>query len=121
MCPDDRQPVPAEENRALEPIPERIEDAVADRRELRRDVVRDVERLFHLLHALSVGAVPGCQASFSLTTWLTTEPSARPETWGITSAITLPKSRMLVAPFSAIASSTISSSSASVSGSGMNS
>ncbi|HEY6068450.1 MAG TPA: hypothetical protein VIU81_07115, partial [Gaiellaceae bacterium] len=27
------------------------------------------------------------QASFSFTSWLTTDPSARPDTWGITSAL----------------------------------
>src|SRR5215212_7065228 len=61
------------------------------------------------------------QASFSRTSWLTAEPSALPAICGITSAITRPMSRMLVAPTSAIASSTISSSSASDNGSGMNS
>src|SRR5438874_2889924 len=104
----DRQPVPAEQDRAFQPVAERIEDAVADRGELGRDVVGDIEHLFR-------------QASFSFTSWLTTDPSALPETCGMTSAITRPKSRMLVAPFSAIASSTISSSSSSESGSGMNS
>src|SRR5205823_1212533 len=61
------------------------------------------------------------QASFSRTSWLTADPSARPATWGMTSAITRPMSRMLVAPTSAIASSTIPSSSSSERGSGMNS
>ena len=52
----DCEPVPAQENRALQPVTERVEDAVADRRQLRGDVVGDVECLLHLLHALSVGA-----------------------------------------------------------------
>ena len=52
-------------------------------------------------------------ASFSRTSWLTAEPSARPATCGITSAITRPMSRMLVAPTSAITSSTIASRSSS--------
>jgi predicted ATPase len=60
-------------------------------------------------------------ASFSRTIWLTWEPSARPATCGITSAMTRPRSAMLVAPTSAITSSTISSISSSESGSGMNS
>jgi len=49
----------AEENRALEAVTESVEDAVADRRQLGGDVVGDVEGLFHLLHALSVGATLG--------------------------------------------------------------
>ena len=53
------------------------------------------------------------QASFSRTSWLTTEPSARPETRGMTSAITRPRWWIDVAPTSAITSSTISSSSSS--------
>src|SRR5439155_25776846 len=105
-----------------------VENAVADRGELGRDVVRDIENLFHglSLGGHVSGTVPGTcplergYASFSLTSWETTDPSARPLTWGMTSAITRPKSRMLVAPFSAIALSTISSSSSSASGSGMN-
>ena len=55
----DREAVSAQEDRALEPVAERVEDAVADRRQLRGDVVGDVEGLFHLLHALSVGATLG--------------------------------------------------------------
>ena len=39
----DREPVSAQENRALEPVAERVEDAVADRRQLGGDVVGDVE------------------------------------------------------------------------------
>src|SRR5262249_25261178 len=104
----DRQSVAAQEDLDLQTVAQRVEDAVADRRELCRDVVRNVEHLFR-------------QASFSFTSWDTTDPSALPETCGMTSAMTRPKSRMLVAPFSAIASSTISSSSSSASGSGMNS
>src|SRR5215831_12441656 len=69
----DRQPVPSQKDVDLQPVAQRIEDAVADRGELRRDVVRNVE---HLLR----------QASFSFTSWLTTDPSALPETCGITSA-----------------------------------
>src|SRR5439155_8045540 len=60
-------------------------------------------------------------ASFSRTSCETIEPSARPDTCGITSAITRPRSPMLVAPTSAITLSTIASSSSSDSGSGMNS
>src|SRR5262249_10819821 len=63
----------------------------------------------------------GAQASFPATSCPTPEPSARPAPCGITSAMTRPMSRRLVAPFSAIASSTIRSSSSSESGSGMNS
>src|SRR5918911_875427 len=47
--------------------------------------------------AMAAADASAPQASFSRTSWLTTEPSARPETCGITSAITRPKSRMLVA------------------------
>src|ERR687891_454405 len=66
-------------------------------------------------------SAPGPQASFSRTSWLTAEPSARPATCGMTSAITRPRAPSDVAPVSAIASSTIRSSSFSPSGSGMNS
>src|SRR5205823_4993780 len=41
-------------------------------------------------------------ASFSRTIWLTCEPSARPAICGITSAMTRPRSAMLVAPTSAM-------------------
>ena len=55
-----RQPVAAQGDRAAEPLPERVEDAVLHARELRGDLVRDIE---HLLHRLSVGrgsaATPG--------------------------------------------------------------
>ncbi len=54
----DREPVPAEENRDFETVAESVENAVADRRQLGGDVVGDIESLFHLLHALSVGATP---------------------------------------------------------------
>jgi hypothetical protein len=50
----DRQPVATQQDVDLQPVAQRLENAVADRRELRGDVVRDVEGLF-------------CQASFSLT------------------------------------------------------
>ena len=49
----DRQPVAAQEDRDLEAIAQRVEDAVADRGELGRDVVGDIENLFH--SRLSVG------------------------------------------------------------------
>ena len=51
----DRQPVPAQQDRALEPVPERVEHAVADRGQLGRDVVGNIESLLHLLHTFSVG------------------------------------------------------------------
>jgi hypothetical protein len=50
----DRQAVPPQEDVDREPLAQRVEDAVADRRQLSGDVVRDVERLLR-------------QASFSLT------------------------------------------------------
>ncbi len=53
--PGDRQAVAAKEDRALEPVAESVEHAVADRGQLGGDVVRDVQSLFHLLHGLSVG------------------------------------------------------------------
>src|SRR5579859_996739 len=43
----DRQPVAAEQNRAVEPVAERVEHAVADRGELGGHVVRDVEDFLH--------------------------------------------------------------------------
>jgi hypothetical protein len=52
-----RQPVAAQQDVDLEPLAQRVEDAVPDRRELRGDVVRNVENLFR-------------QASFSFTSWL---------------------------------------------------
>ena len=65
----ERQPVAAQRDRAAEPLAQRVEDAVLDARELRGDLVRDVE---HLLHGRSVGRDPSRpyglrQASFSLT------------------------------------------------------
>ena len=71
----ERQPVAAERDRALEPFAERVEDAVLDSSELGRDLVRDIQ---HLLHQAQCRR--GRQASFSLTSCETTEPSARPET-----------------------------------------
>ena len=50
----DREPVPAQEQRDPEPLAQRVEDAVADGRELGGDVVRNRENLLH--PALSVGA-----------------------------------------------------------------
>jgi len=50
----DRQPVPAEQDVDLQPVAQRVEDAVADRRELRGDIVGNVQNLFR-------------QASFSFT------------------------------------------------------
>jgi hypothetical protein len=50
----ERQAVAAQQDVDLEPLAQRVEDAVADRRELGGDVVRDVENLFG-------------QASFSFT------------------------------------------------------
>ena len=43
-----REPVPAERDRALEPLAQRVEDSVLDARELGRDLVRDVQHLLHL-------------------------------------------------------------------------
>ena len=43
----ERQPVPAQGDRAAEPLAERVEDAVLDPRELGRDLVRDVQHLLH--------------------------------------------------------------------------
>ena len=53
----EREPVPAQGDRAAEPLAQRVEDAVLDPRELGRDLVRDVQHL--LTHELSVG---GAQA-----------------------------------------------------------
>jgi hypothetical protein len=50
----DRQPVAAQQDVDLEPLAQRVEDAVADRGQLGRDIVRDIERLLR-------------QASFSFT------------------------------------------------------
>jgi hypothetical protein len=50
----DRQPVAPQQDVDLEPLAQRVEDAVADRGQLGRDIVRDIERLL-------------CQASFSFT------------------------------------------------------
>src|SRR5579864_2343161 len=116
VVPFERELVPAQPNRALEPLTQRVEHAVGHPRQLGGDRVRDVE---NFLHAASVGG--RLYASFSRTSWPTNDPSARPATCGMTSAITRPMSRRLVAPVSAIASSTIRSSSSSDSGSGMNS
>src|SRR5439155_14933727 len=41
------QPVPAQADRALEPLAERVENAVLHPRELRRDDVRDIQDLLH--------------------------------------------------------------------------
>ena len=43
----ERQPVAAEEDRAVEPVAQRVEHAVADAGELGGDVVRDVENFLH--------------------------------------------------------------------------
>ncbi len=43
----DRQPVPAQANRATKALAERFEHAVADRGELSSDVVRDRKHLLH--------------------------------------------------------------------------
>ena len=40
-----RQPVPAQRDRAVEPLPQRVEDAVLDAGELGGDLVRDVQHL----------------------------------------------------------------------------
>ena len=49
----ERQLVPAQADRAVQPLAQRVEHAVADARELGGDLVRDVE---NFLHRLSVGA-----------------------------------------------------------------
>ena len=49
----ERQPVPAERDRALKALAQRVEDAVLDACELSSDLVRYVQ---HLLHRRSVGA-----------------------------------------------------------------
>ena len=41
------EPVPAQRDRALEPLAQRVEDAVLDAGELRGDLVRDVQHLLH--------------------------------------------------------------------------
>jgi len=43
----DRDPVAAQVDRALEPVPQRLQHAVADPAELRGDVVRNIENLLH--------------------------------------------------------------------------
>ena len=43
----EHEPVAAEQDRALEPLAERVEHAVADAGELGRDVVRDAEAFSH--------------------------------------------------------------------------
>ena len=53
--PLERQPVPAQPDRAVEPLAKRVEDAVLHARELGGHLVRDVQ---HLLHRLSVGTSP---------------------------------------------------------------
>jgi hypothetical protein len=52
----DRQAVAAQEDRDFEPVAQRVEDAVADRGKLGRDVVGDIENLFQA--RLSVGIRP---------------------------------------------------------------
>jgi len=42
----DGQAVAPQQDRAVEPIPQRVQDPVADRGELGRDVIRDIEGLF---------------------------------------------------------------------------
>ena len=44
----DREPVAAQADRAAQPVTERVEHAVADRGELSRDVVRDIQHLLHV-------------------------------------------------------------------------
>ena len=53
LVPVERQPVPAQRDRAAEPLAQRVEHAVGDARELRGDLVRNGE---HVLHA------PQCRA-----------------------------------------------------------
>ena len=43
----DRQLVPAQAQRAVQPVAQRVEHAVADARELRRDLVRDGKDFLH--------------------------------------------------------------------------
>jgi hypothetical protein len=43
----DRQPVAAQADRATQSVAERVEHAVANRGELSRNVVRDIEHLLH--------------------------------------------------------------------------
>ena len=43
----EREPVAAQQDRAVEPVAQRVEHAVADAGELGRDVVRDVENFLH--------------------------------------------------------------------------
>jgi DUF1365 family protein len=43
----DREAVPAQEDRALQAVPQRVEHAVADSSQLGRDVVRDVQDVLH--------------------------------------------------------------------------
>ena len=51
----EREPVPAQRDRAAEPLAQRVEHAVADACELRGDLVGNGE---HVLHGLSVGRDP---------------------------------------------------------------
>ena len=43
----EREPVAAQRDRAVEPLAQRVEHAVADARELSGDLVRDIENLLH--------------------------------------------------------------------------
>ena len=47
FVPGERQPVAAQRDRAAQPLPQRVEDAVGDTRELRRDLVRNGEDILH--------------------------------------------------------------------------
>ena len=65
----ERELVAAQADRAIEPIAERLEHAVADPGELRRDFVRDVENLLHpakcrslhLRHAFGAESPQSCR------------------------------------------------------------
>ena len=121
-----REPVPAQGDRAAEPLAERVEDAVLDTCELGRDLVRDVQ---HLLGAgVSVGgsSVAPARAGAASGELLLDELVDRGAVGAARDLVhdaghDAPMSRMLVAPTSEMTSSMISSSSSSESGSGMNS
>ena len=96
-----RQDVAAQEDVAVEALLQRAHDHVVGPRQLGGHLVAELDLLSHY----------GVSSSFAAP--LTRLPSARPWTWGMTIAMTLPMSFGEVAPDSATASATSALSSSS--------
>ena len=103
----EREHVPAEVDLAVEVLLERAHDQVARPRQLGGDLVGELDLL-----AGHYGVSASCTAE------LTRRPSARPFTWGMISAMTLPISLGELAPDDATASPTMACRSSSESCSG---